>query len=74
MNEQLILVLLLAFWILLITVLGRATYRAVKNRKWPEIIALSAVIVTILILTGGWVVFFGFMLGCSVGLPLPCTL
>ena len=72
MNENIILAGIVLLWIVLMFILGRNVYLSWKKQKWSEMIVVVAVMVTIGMLSGGMILFFVFVIGCSFGLDLPC--
>ncbi len=75
MNEDnLILGSIVLLWGTLMFILGRNVFLYWKRRKWPEMIVFTAIMVTIVMLSGGMILLFVFVIGCNLGLDLPCRL
>ena len=74
MTDNIILITIVTLWIGLMGILLKNVVQYYQKRKWAEMIVFSAIALTIVILSGGIILFFLFVLGCKLGLPLPCTL
>ena len=74
MNENIILGGIVLLWSCLMFILGRNVFHYWKKRQWPAIIVCIAIMATIAMLSGELIVFFIFVIGCSLGLNLPCVL
>ena len=72
MNENIILAGIVLLWIVLMFILGRNVYLLWKKQKWSDMIVGGAVMSAIGMLSGGMILFFVFVIGCSFGLDLPC--
>ena len=61
-------------WSILMFILGRNVFQYWSERKWAEMIVFAAIMITIALLSGGMILFFVFVIGCNLGLDLPCIL
>lgn len=66
--------IMFVLWAVLMFLLCRETYRLLKKKKMGAAIGVSIFTAIILFFTGGWAIFYVFLVGCALGFDAPCYL